>query len=74
MLSYVTGQGVLYISNNYSASLYLDCLTQKMKSLLSSEISGVPCLMTQIASQNHQQVGVIGMVIINFQFDSSWLL
>ena len=50
MLSFVAGHGVPYVSNDYSASLYLDCSTWKMKSLLSSETSGALCLMTQIES------------------------
>ena len=45
-----------------------------MKSPLTFETSGALCLMMQIASQNLQQLGVVGVVVIDLQFDSSWLL
>jgi hypothetical protein len=57
-----------------SAFVFLDRSTHKMKSLLSFETTGALCLMTQIASQIFQEVGVVGMVVITLQFDSPWFL
>jgi hypothetical protein len=45
-----------------------------MKSLLCFETTGALCQMTQIASQILQQVGVVGLAVINYQLDSSLFL